>query len=92
MAGLKVLIIGATGAIGTPITSQIVAAKSSFDKIAILTSRATVEGKKDVIQELEGEGVVVKVGDLGAEADVKTAYEGMYEMGRDSKEERLIMG
>jgi len=52
MAGLKILIIGATGAIGTPITSQIVAAKSSFDKIAILTSRATVEGKKDVIREL----------------------------------------
>jgi len=26
--------------------------------------------------------VVVKVGDLGAEADVKTAYEGMYQMGR----------
>jgi FlaA1/EpsC-like NDP-sugar epimerase len=73
----KVLIIGATGVIGKPITEQVIAAKSSFERIAILTSANTVETKVDEIKSLKDNGVEVFVGDLGVEADVKKAYEGM---------------
>lgn len=73
----KVLIIGATGVIGKPITEQVIAAKSSFERIAILTSTNTVKAKVDEIKSLKDNGVEVFVGDLGVEADVKKAYEGM---------------
>ena len=72
----KILIIGATGVIGKPITEQIIAAKSSFGRIAILTSSNTVTNKADEIKVLKEREVDVLVGDLGNEADVKKAYQG----------------
>ena len=75
----KVLIIGATGTIGKPITQQIIAASSSFERIAILTSNNTLNSKKDELKALTARGVDTLVGDLGIEAEVKKAYEGMFE-------------
>jgi len=72
----NILIIGATGAIGKPITQQIVLAKSSFGRIAILTSQNTLNTKGSEIEALKKEGVEVFVGDLGSEKDVKAAYQG----------------
>jgi nucleoside-diphosphate-sugar epimerase len=72
----KVLIIGATGVIGKPITDQILAAKSSFERISILTSANTVNNKADEIKVLKEKGVDVFVGDLGVEEEVKAAYTG----------------
>jgi len=74
----NILIIGATGAIGTYITQQIVSAKSSFGRIAILTSRNTVNTKAAELEKLKDAGVEVIVGDLGVEEDVKKAYQGLY--------------
>ena len=74
----KILIIGATGVIGKPITGQILAAKSSFERIAILTSPNTVNNKADEINAMKGKGVDVFVGDLGSEDDVKRAYKGTF--------------
>jgi nucleoside-diphosphate-sugar epimerase len=75
----KILIIGATGTIGKPITHQIIAASSSFERIAILTSTNTLNNKKDELKALTAQGVDALVGDLGIEVEVKKAYEGMFE-------------
>jgi len=72
----NILIIGATGNIGYPITEQIIAAKSSFGRIAILTSKNTVSTKEALIKSWKEKGVEVIVGDVTAENDVKKAYEG----------------
>jgi uncharacterized protein YbjT (DUF2867 family) len=69
---------GATGLIGKHITQQILVAKSSFDRIAILTSQNTANTKAAEIEQLKRNGVQVFIGDLGVEADVKKAYEGTY--------------
>lgn len=73
----NILIIGATGAIGKPITAQVVAAKSSFGRLAILTSQHTIANKGEEIESLKNHGVEIFVGDLGSEEDVKKAYEGI---------------
>jgi nucleoside-diphosphate-sugar epimerase len=72
----NILIIGATGVIGKPITDQILSAKSTFGRIAILTSNNTANSKADEIKALKEQGVEVLVGDLGVEDDVKRAYDG----------------
>ncbi|KAH8601832.1 NmrA-like family-domain-containing protein [Bisporella sp. PMI_857] len=72
--GLNILIIGATGVIGKYITQQIVLAKSSFGRIAILTSKNTLDTKAPEIEVLKKEGVEVFVGDITLEKDVKSAY------------------
>jgi uncharacterized protein YbjT (DUF2867 family) len=72
----NILIIGATGAIGAPITTQIIAAKSSFGRIAILTSPNTASQKADEIGSLRSQGVEVFIGDITVEEDVKKAYQG----------------
>jgi uncharacterized protein YbjT (DUF2867 family) len=73
---LNVLVIGATGLIGTPITKAIISAKSSFGRIAILTSSATVAKKASEINSLKSQGVEILTGDLSNEQDVKKAYSG----------------
>jgi len=73
----NILIIGATGAIGVYITQQIISAKSSFGRIAILTSQNTVNTKAAELEKLKSAGVEVIVGDLGVEEDVKKAYQGL---------------
>ena len=72
----NILIIGATGLIGTPITEAIISAKPSFERIAILTSTATVTNKSSVINDLRRRGVEILTGDLSNEQDVKKAYNG----------------
>ena len=72
----NILIIGATGVIGTPITKAIVSAKSDFGRIAILTSEKTASQKTDLISPLKQSGVEVLTGDLTNESDVKKAYRG----------------
>ncbi len=74
---IKILIIGSTGSIGKPITNQIISAKASFGRIAILTSQNTVTNKAEHIGYLREKGVDVLVGDLGVEIDVKNAYKGI---------------
>lgn len=73
----KILLIGATGVIGKPILDQILATKSSFERIAIITSSNTVNNKTEEIKVLKEKGVDVLVGDLGVEREVKKAYEGI---------------
>jgi uncharacterized protein YbjT (DUF2867 family) len=72
----NILIIGATGTIGQPITAQIITAKSSFGRIAILTSQNTATEKASEIESLKAQGIEVFVGDLGVEEAVKKAYQG----------------
>ena len=72
----SILIFGATGVIGKFIIEQLIAAKSNFSRIAIFTSRGTVENKKDEIGRLKEQGVEVVVGDVTNESDVRKAFEG----------------
>ena len=76
----NILIIGATGTIGKYITQQIVSAKSSFGRIAILTSQNTAKSKAAELEALKSEGVEILVGDLTVEGDVKRAYQGSFEL------------
>ena len=72
----NILIIGATGVIGAPITKGIVAAKSDFGRIAILTSEKTASEKAEALSPFKEAGVEVLTGDLTNESDVKKAYRG----------------
>lgn len=74
----NVLIIGATGLIGSHITTAIVSEKPKFGKITILTSPKTASEKVQEIAALKSNGVEIKTGDLDSEIDVKAAYEGDY--------------
>ena len=73
---LNILIIGATGVIGAPITKAILNAKSSFGRIAVLTSSATVTNKASQIDSLKSQGAEILTGDLSNKQDVKRAYNG----------------
>ncbi|KAK5033548.1 hypothetical protein LTS07_003853 [Exophiala sideris] len=70
----KLLIIGATGLIGKFITEALVQNTSKFDRIAILTSSATVQNKAQEIENLKKEGVDIIVGDVTNSKDVVEAY------------------
>lgn len=71
----RILVIGATGVIGRPITKALIEAKDSFPRIAILTSQSTIENQSGQISWLKSKGVDIRVGDLYNEDDVKKAYE-----------------
>ena len=73
----SILVIGATGAIGKPITHQLILARSHFSRIAILTSASTIATKADEVAAVKAQGVDVLAGDLTSEADVKAAYAGI---------------
>lgn len=73
----NLLIIGATGVIGKPITAEIINAKSSFGRIAVLTSEDTVHRKSVEITQLKQSGVEILIGDITKEEDVKRAYHGL---------------
>ncbi|TVY88374.1 Isoflavone reductase-like protein [Lachnellula willkommii] len=73
----NLLIIGATGYIGTHITSQILANKTSFSRIAIFTSPQTVEKKPDIIDGLKKQGAEIIVGDTTNEDDLVKAFQGI---------------
>lgn len=72
----NILIIGATGVIGTYITRAIVDANQHFGRICVLTSEKTVIEKVQDICALESWGVEVFVGRLEDEKRVKEAYKG----------------
>jgi FlaA1/EpsC-like NDP-sugar epimerase len=78
----NLLIIGATGVIGKPITRAIVDAKDAFGRIAVLTSENTIQNKESEIKELEKSGVEVLIGDITKEEDVKKAYNGPPQIGK----------
>ncbi len=73
----SLLIIGATGVIGKYITKEIIKAKTSFGRIAILTSENTIQRKSSEIDDLRRSGAEVVVGDITKEEDVKRAYHGL---------------
>jgi len=72
----NILILGATGYIGTHITDKIVESKSSFGRIAIFTSPSTIEKKAGVIDRLKAEGAEVIVGDATNADDIVKALKG----------------
>jgi NAD(P)-dependent dehydrogenase (short-subunit alcohol dehydrogenase family) len=72
----NVLVFGATGVIGRYIVHELVAAKSSFGRLAAFTSPESLEKKADAIAKLRSEGVEIITGDLTKEEDVLRAYEG----------------
>ena len=70
----KLLVFGATGLVGSRITSAIIQNKAKFDRIAIFTSPGTIEAKANEIEGLKKEGVDVIVGDIMNAVDVTNAY------------------
>jgi putative NADH-flavin reductase len=73
----NLLLLGATGYIGTYILEQIIKAKENFGKIAIFTSPSTAEKKPDVLEKLKGQGVEVIIGDTGNSEELLKAFEGV---------------
>jgi NmrA-like family len=73
----NLLVIGATGLIGTHILAQILLAKSSFGRIAIFTSPTTASTKADLLSNLKNSGVEVIVGDTSRSSDLLKAFEGI---------------
>lgn len=74
----NILLIGATGVIGTYITEAVVTHKQEFGRLAVLTSKKTVVEKVREICALESWGAEVFVGDLEDEETVKEAYRGTF--------------
>lgn len=72
----NILIFGATGTIGQPITNAILNAKTSFWKIGIFTSAQTVERKRDLILSFKHRGAELIVGDIEDEESISDAYKG----------------
>ena len=72
----NVLIIGATGVIGTYITRAIVDSKHLFGRICVFTSEKTLFEKVQDICALESWGVEILVGRLEDEKKVREAYKG----------------
>ncbi len=73
----NLLIIGATGVIGKHITRELISAKSSFGRIAVLTSENTIQKKAGDINNLTQSGIEVLMGDVTNEEEVKKAYHGL---------------
>ncbi|KAK8205098.1 hypothetical protein IWZ01DRAFT_544736 [Phyllosticta capitalensis] len=74
----RIIIFGATGKIGTYITSAIASASPPFARVAIYTSPGTVKAKAAHIAALKERGVEVLVGELTDEERVREV------LGRDS--------
>lgn len=72
----RLLIFGATGAIGKYITEAILAAKPAFSHVSIFTSNNTVQTKPELLARWKASGVSlsVVVGDVTSTEDVANAY------------------
>jgi hypothetical protein len=73
----NILLIGATGYIGTYILEQIIKAKESFGRIAIFTSPNTAQNKAGLLEKLKQQGVEVIIGDTGNDEELLKAFEGI---------------
>ncbi|KAK7536895.1 uncharacterized protein J3D65DRAFT_676946 [Phyllosticta citribraziliensis] len=71
----RILIFGATGKIGTYITSAIANASPPFARVAIYTSANTVAAKAAHIEALKARGVDVVVGELDDDDKIKETYQ-----------------
>ncbi|GAB7354528.1 hypothetical protein MBLNU459_g4992t1 [Dothideomycetes sp. NU459] len=70
----NILIFGGTGVIGKYLTQALLDAKASFDRIAIITSKTTVEDKANQLQRWKTQGLEVITGDLTKDDEVLEAY------------------
>ena len=70
----KLLLLGATGYIGTHILEQVIKAKESFGRIAIFTSPSTAQNKAEVLAKLQTQGVEVIIGDTSNSSDLLNAF------------------
>ncbi|KAL2869567.1 uncharacterized protein BJX67DRAFT_392093 [Aspergillus lucknowensis] len=77
MSKSNLLIFGATGAIGSYITAEIVHARASFNRIAVFTSPSTLSAKAEQLSALREEGVEIITGDVTKKDDVVKAFEGI---------------
>ncbi|EXJ85945.1 hypothetical protein A1O1_06314 [Capronia coronata CBS 617.96] len=73
----NILIIGATGVVGTYIIRAIVDARENFGRICVFTSEKTLVEKVQDIAALEAWGVEIFTGRMESERSVKSAYEGI---------------
>ena len=72
----NILIFGATGLIGTHITSAILAGAPTHSwNVSIFTSPSTAESKPQLISSLKSRGTHILTGDLTSAADIQSAYE-----------------
>jgi uncharacterized protein YbjT (DUF2867 family) len=73
----NLLLLGATGYIGTYILEQIIIAKESFGRIAIFTSPATAQNKAELLEKLKSQGVEIIIGDTSNTSDLLNAFAGV---------------
>ncbi|KAI5304015.1 hypothetical protein KEM56_006957, partial [Ascosphaera pollenicola] len=71
----NILVLGATGLIGSWILKVLIREKHNFQRIAIFTSQSTVERKSSFIASLQSEHVDVIVGDVRDSQSVSKAFE-----------------
>jgi len=79
MGSLKnILLIGSTGTIGSAIRKALVARKSAFDKVGVLTGAASLADPKkaDAFQSVKSEGVEIVVAELDDKAGLVKALKG----------------
>lgn len=72
----NLLILGSTGWIGAYITEQILLAKASFGRIAILTSQTSATNKAAVFEKLKARGAEIIIGDISKPKDLLDACKG----------------
>lgn len=74
----NILVFGATGLIGSRITSAILSAAPQNNwTVSIFTSPETAQNKSQLISDLKSRGAKIITGDFTKEADVKAAYSGI---------------
>lgn len=72
----KILVLGATGNIGSFITRALLNATPPFHQVAIFTSPETATKKSELLNGWKKKNLRVITGDLHKEDDVKAAYQG----------------
>lgn len=76
MAAQNILLLGATGQIGSFILTAILSARTQFGRVAIFTSPRTAETKAAYLETLKKQNVEVIIGDVEDENAIKAAYDG----------------
>ncbi|EER26197.1 hypothetical protein D8B26_003462 [Coccidioides posadasii str. Silveira] len=73
----NLLLLGASGLIGSRILNAVVAARSNFESIAVFTSASNLEKKPGLFEPLKAQGIRIITGDVNSENDVRAAYQGV---------------